>query len=93
MKKLSMAIFMLSFALSTTAQNGWTPVPKEIAEKQAIMLQVAQIKEKFAGMGSSSAEIAEIFEFLKNVGTSASYKILQELVASGELPKWCLGAA
>ncbi len=45
------------------------------------------------GGSRSSAEPLAIFQLLKNIGTPISYKIMQELVASGDLDKAYLNDA
>lgn len=63
-----------------------------------------QKKERFAGSGHSALSSPafqneetryhnEVFNFLKNIGTPVAYQILQELCASGELPKYYLNKA
>ncbi len=95
MKKLFIMTFVLGLATSLSVAQGWTPVSKEQAEHNAIMLQVAQINEQFTACGASrsSARQMAIFQLLKNIGTPVSYKILQGLVASGQLDKSWLNAS
>ena len=77
----------MAFAVPTFAAKGWTPVSKEQAEYNAIQMQIAQVNEQFTALGgyNSSARQAAIFQLLKNIGTPVTYKILKELVESGEL--------
>jgi hypothetical protein len=95
MKKLGTIFFASLISFSLTAN--WTPASKEQAERNAILLQVAAVKEMFASMGanslSSPAIHGEIFRLLQSIGTPMSYKILQEMVASRELPQHYLNAA
>ena len=79
--------FLSISTISAYANQGWTPISKEQAEYDAIMLKIARINEQFSAAGAyrSSARELAIFELLKNIGTPTSYKILKELVASGGL--------
>ena len=83
------------FTVSSFASQGWTPVSKEQAEYNAIQLKIAQINTEFATYDAShsSAHQEAIFQLLKNIGSPIAYKILQELVANGELDKSFLTAA
>lgn len=95
MKKIFTLAFILSLTVSLCANQGWTPVSKEQAEHNAIMLQVAQINEQFTACGASrsSARQMAIFQLLKKIGTPTSYKILQGLVADGQLDRSWLNAS
>ena len=86
---------LLGLAVSMFANQGWTPVSKEQAEHNAIMLQVARINEQFTSCGASrsSARQMAIFQLLKKIGTPAAYNILQGLVANGQLDQSWLNAS
>ena len=83
------------FTVSSFASQGWTPISKEQAEYNAIQLRIAQINTEFAAYDASRSSSRQdaIFQLLKNIGSQIAYKILQELVASGQLDKSFLTAA
>lgn len=92
MKKL----LFLSLLAILTIQAGWTPVSNEQKEYEAIMWKIAAIRERGAAMNtapSSGVIIEPVFQLLKNIGSPVSYKILQEMCASGDLPKSFLNRA
>lgn len=83
-------ITALFVALPLIAEKtSWTPVSAEEQEIRDISLAIAQINEYFAGLGArrSSAREGAIFSYLKNRGTPAAFKVLKQLVQSGDLPK------
>lgn len=95
MKKLFVMILFLGLAVPTIARQGWTRVSREQIEYNIIQKHIAEINEQFALMGASHSSSHQnvIFLFLKKIGTPVSYKILKELVASGDLDKSYLDAA
>ena len=93
MKKYLMILFMALGSMSF-ANQGWTPVSKDQREYESIMWQIGEINNLFSGAAlSSGARQAAIFQLLKNIGSPVSYKILQELVQSGNLDKSYLNNA
>lgn len=95
MKKIiivSLLIFA-SIVIPKTSKNKssiqtWPEVCEEQRERDQIMLQIAVIKERFTATGaalSSPALKCAIQQLLQQIGTPLSYKIYQEMVASGEL--------
>ncbi len=89
MNKLFMMTFLLGLVVSIFANQGWTPVSNEQREYESIMWQIGEINEAFTACGASrsSARQVAIFQLLKKIGTPVSYKILQGLVANGQLDK------
>lgn len=86
----------MAFAMSLSLTANWTPVSKEQAEYNAILWQIAGIKERFCSMGgapSSPSLHTQIFQLLKSIGTPVAYKILQQMVADKELPAHYLSMA
>ena len=69
----------------------WPQQSPEQIERAQIMAGVASIKEQFTAMGGNnnlggSAEFGAIVQYLRAIGTPLSYKIYQEMKASGQLP-------
>lgn len=109
MKKLLMAILIIGSTNQMLPAGGWTPVSQAQAERDSIIYKIKQIrahhqtiKFQLAGMGGARSSAyqsqdglcqKDIFNLLKSIGTPVSYKILQEMCASGELPKSYLGQA
>jgi hypothetical protein len=71
-------------------QETWPSVNPEQVEREKIMLQIARINEQFTAMGGfrSSAREGAIVRYLKSLGTPLSYKIYQEMKASGQLSQY-----
>ena len=71
-------------------QASWPSVNPEQAEREKIMQQIARINDQFAAMGGfrSSAREGAIVQYLKSLGTPLSYKIYQEMKASGQLSQY-----
>lgn len=96
MKKLLMTCMFMSSAFtintSVNAAETWVKQSPEQAERDKIMLEIARINEYFTAMGagSCSGRTGAIIQYLKSVGTPVAYKICQEMVASGQLPKSAL---
>ena len=87
-----MAIFILNFALSITAQNGWTPVSQEQAEYSFLIDECQKIKDYHHSFGNGYVDldllIADaLFKYLREVGTTMSSKVLKDKIAAGEIPK------
>ncbi len=95
MKKIFVMTLLLGLAIPIFATQGWTPVSKEQVEYNILKKHIAEINQQFVLMGAyhSSSRQNVIFLFLKKIGTPVSYKILKELVASGDLNKSYLNAA
>ena len=98
MKKLLMACMLMSsaFTINTpvNAAATWAKQSPEQVERGTIMLEIARINEYFAAIGGDtrncSGRTGAIIQYLKSVGTPVAYKICQEMVASGQLPKSAL---
>lgn len=69
------------------AATTWAKQSPEQVERDKIMREIIRINEYFVGAHGSSARIGAIILYLKSVGTPVAYKICQEMVACGELPK------
>jgi len=86
--------FVFTIVLATSINclpNGWTQVSPETAESNAIYQKINAITNQYGR--HSSARAGAIFQFLKNVNSPVSYKILQEMCANGSLPAHYLNAA
>ena len=76
-------------------KTGWKQVSAEEQEIEIIMRDIAQIKEFFTANNASksSALSLSIFEYLKKIGTSASFKVLKMLAENGDIPQHFLNRA
>ena len=90
-------IFIITLLASIACfPNGWTPcllTPKQ-KEKNAIMQKVMAIREQYTRLGGTLASSAPaVFKLLKDLGSEASYELLQEMIKNCELPKHYLTMA
>lgn len=73
------------------AQKAWTKVPQEQAEYNRLMQACNQIAERFIAMGGgalqSSGFANAIFQYLKEIGTPTSLRVLEEQVKMGRVPE------
>jgi len=80
---------MIKTARANKAQENWPVVSSEQRERDQIMLQIAYISEEFTALTnaslSSPALKSAIEQLLRQIGTPVSYKMYQEMKASGRL--------
>ena len=84
---------ILLFASSTLFANPWPKISQEQRQYEALSLECNRIVENFAGMGCSlrSPSIANaIYQYLKDVNTEVSYKVLLDQIKSGRVPEYYL---
>lgn len=97
MKKYIICAYLVSFCpfVIQAGQGGWKIESAEQSEYNQLKLKINKINESFVAIGAyhSSGRNNAVFQLLKEAGTPVSYKILQELVKSGELPKSYLNLA
>jgi hypothetical protein len=83
------SLLVLSTASISKAQENWSVVSSEQRERDQIMLQIAYLSEEFTALTNASLSspclTSAIEQLLKRIGTPVSYKIYQEMKASGQL--------
>lgn len=108
-KLLLATVLLFGSAHQILATGGWTPVSQAQAERDLIMNKIKQIRAYYqtakfhlSGIGAARSSTyqsqdglcqADIFNLLKNIGSSTSYQILKDMCASGELPQCFLNRA
>jgi uncharacterized membrane protein YoaK (UPF0700 family) len=83
MKKL----FLLILFIVPAMYAAWPIMTPEQKEMRQIQEHIAAINHKFSVMGGyrSAARTGAIARYLQDLGTEVSYKIYQEMKATGEL--------
>ena len=89
MKRLLLFLLLTGSTAPLFAGQNWTPVSKEQKEYERISAECSRITEYYVGMGAlrSSSYPNAIFQYLKNIGTPASLRVLKEYINRGLLPK------
>ncbi len=93
MKKL---LLICLVTIGSLHANGWSKSSPEQTERHSLMMRINSIREQAARMGAAASSPicqSEIFHLLKSKGSVVAYKILQEMVASRELPASYLNMA
>lgn len=89
MKKLLLSLFIMTAVIPVVAEETWPQESAEQVERQQIMRGISRITEQFTSIGnnrmSSPCIKSAIIQYLKSLNTPVSYKIYQEMVASGQL--------
>lgn len=86
MKKLLIVLALLAFNIQANPQTGWSQKSQQDSVYDQLMADCNAISLRCGGNRSSGTSV-HIFNYLRQIGTPTSLRVLEEQVRMGRVPK------